>query len=98
VEQPISRTAHGTASDRYFPPQLNLGRAPFRSAPAILIALAFVPQIGFAEAFPRLLLIGSVFCALWGITEREKLLSPALTHWDEAAALVIMSKLVTAIL
>jgi hypothetical protein len=43
-------------------------------------------------------LIGSVFCALWGITEREKLLSPALTHWDEAAALVIMSKLVTAIL
>ncbi len=65
---------------------------------AILIALAFVPQIGFAEAFPRLLLIGSVFCALWGITEREKLLAPALTHWDEAATLVIMSKLTTLIL
>jgi hypothetical protein len=65
---------------------------------AILIALAFVPQIGFAEAFPRLLLIGSVFCALWGVTEREKPLGPALTHWDEAAALVIMSRVTTAIL
>ena len=65
---------------------------------AILTALAFVPQIGFAEAFPRLLLIGSVFCVLWGITEREKLLAPTLTHWDEAAALVIMSKLTPLIL
>jgi hypothetical protein len=60
---------------------------------AILIALALVPQIGFVEAFPRLLLIGSVFCVLWGITERERLLEPTLTHWDEAAALVIMSRL-----
>ena len=64
----------------------------------ILIVLAFVPQIGFAEAFPRLLLIGSVFCVLWAITEREKLLAPALTHWDEAATLVIMSKFATIIL
>jgi hypothetical protein len=64
----------------------------------ILIALAFVPQIGFAEAFPRLLLIGSVFCVLWGITERERLLAPMLTHWDEAVVLVFMSKLSTAFL
>ena len=60
---------------------------------AILIALALVPQNGFTEAFPRLLLIGSVFCVLWGITERERPLGPTLTHWDEAAVLVIMSRL-----
>ena len=64
----------------------------------ILTALAFVPQIGFAEAFPSVLLIGSVFCVLWGITERERLLAPMLTHWDEAAVLVVMNKLTTAFL
>ena len=64
---------------------------------AILIVFAFVAHIGFAQAFPRFLLLAGVFCALWALLQGETLLGPVLTHWDEAAALVILSKLTAAI-
>jgi hypothetical protein len=64
---------------------------------AILIALAFVVQIGFAQAFPRLLLLAGLFCSLWAIFGREAMFGPVLTHWDEAAALIIMSRLAAVI-
>jgi hypothetical protein len=64
---------------------------------AILIALAFVPQIGFAQAFPRLLSIAGLFCVLWAIVRREPILEPSLTHWDEAVAFIIFSWFVGAI-
>jgi hypothetical protein len=64
---------------------------------AILIALAFVTQIGFAQAFPRLLLLAGLFCSLWAIVRREPMFGPTLTHWDEAAALVVLSGLADAI-
>ena len=64
---------------------------------AILIALAFVVQIGFAQAFPRLLLLAGLFCSLWAIVRREAMFGPVLTHWDEAAALIIMSRLAAVI-
>jgi hypothetical protein len=64
---------------------------------AILIALAVVPQIGFAQAFPRLLSIAGLFCVLWAVVRREPLLGPALTHWDEAAVFIVASWIVGAI-
>lgn len=64
---------------------------------AILIALAFVAQIGFAQAFPQFLLLAGLFSSLWAIFRRELMFGPALTHWDEAAALIVMSKLAAAI-
>jgi hypothetical protein len=64
---------------------------------AILIALAFVAQIGFAQAFPRFLLLAGLFCSLWALFRREFMFGPVLTHWDEAAALIVMSRLVAAI-
>jgi hypothetical protein len=63
----------------------------------ILIALAFVPQIGFAQAFPRLLSIAGLFCILWAIVRREPILGPTLTHWDEAAVFIVFSWIVGAI-
>jgi hypothetical protein len=64
---------------------------------AILIALAFVPQIGFAQAFPRLLSIAGLFCALWAAVRREPILGPTLTHWDEAAVFIVCSWIAGAI-
>jgi hypothetical protein len=64
---------------------------------AILIALAFVAQIGFAQAFPRLMLLGGLFFSLWAIFRRELMFGPVLTHWDEAAALIIISRLAAAV-
>ena len=64
---------------------------------AILIALAFVAQIGFAQAFPRFLLLAGLFCSVWAMFRREPMFGPVLTHWDEAAALIIMSRLAAAI-
>jgi hypothetical protein len=63
---------------------------------AILIALAFMPQIGFAQAFPRLLSIAGLFCVLWAV-RREPILEPSLTHWDEAVVFIVFSWIVGAI-
>jgi hypothetical protein len=63
----------------------------------ILIVLAFLTRIGFAQAFPRLLLLAGLFCSLWATFRREFMFGPVLTHWDEAAALIVMSKLAAAI-
>ena len=64
---------------------------------AILIALAFVAQIGFAQAFPRFLLLAALFCGVWAMFRREPMFGPVLTHWDEAAALIIISRLAVVI-
>ena len=64
---------------------------------AILIALAFVAQIGFDQAFPRFLLLAGLFCSVWAMFRREPMFGPVLTHWDEAAALIIMSRLAVVI-
>jgi hypothetical protein len=64
---------------------------------AILIALAFVPQIGFAQAFPRLLSIAGLFCVLWAAVRREPMLGPTLSHWDEAAVFIVFGWLADAI-
>jgi hypothetical protein len=56
-----------------------------------------VVQIGFAQAFPRLLLLAGLFCSLWAIVRREAMFGPVPTHWDEAAALIIMSRLAAVI-
>jgi hypothetical protein len=63
---------------------------------AILIGLACIARIGFSQACPRLLLLAGLFCALWALLQGENMLGPTLTHWDEAAWLVIASRLAAA--
>jgi hypothetical protein len=59
----------------------------------ILIVFAAVAQIGFARAFPWFLLLAGLFCSLWAILRCEPMFGPVLTHWDEAAALIVISRL-----
>ena len=59
---------------------------------AILIVFAVMAQIGFAQAFPRFLLLAGLFCGLWAILRCEPMFGPVLTHWDEAAALIVISR------
>jgi hypothetical protein len=47
---------------------------------------------GFRNALPGFLIAGGIFCALWAVLRREPLFAPILTHWDEAALLVILGR------
>jgi hypothetical protein len=59
---------------------------------ALLAALATLTHAGFRTAIPGFLFAGGIFCALWAIYHREPLFAPILTHWDEAALLVILGR------
>jgi hypothetical protein len=75
-----------------------LSRAPGRAVLrfcarlALLAALAALTHAGFRDALPGFLFGGGVFCALWAMYNREPLFAPMLTHWDEAALLVILGR------
>jgi hypothetical protein len=59
---------------------------------ALLSALAALAHAGFRDALPGFLFAGGVFCAVWAVYHREPLFAPMLTHWDEAALLVILGR------
>jgi hypothetical protein len=63
----------------------------------MLTVFAFVAHIGFSHAFPQLLLFGGLFCGLWALVRGEPIFGPALTHWDEAATLIVIGRLAAAI-
>jgi hypothetical protein len=60
---------------------------------AILIVFAAVAQIGFGQALTRFLLLAGLFCGLWAALRCEPIFGPVLTHWDEAAGLIVLGKL-----
>jgi hypothetical protein len=45
---------------------------------------------GFAIAFSALASLAALFCAMMAAIRQEPILGPALTHWDEAAAYVVI--------
>jgi hypothetical protein len=59
---------------------------------ALLAALAALTHVGFCNAIPGFLFAGGIFCALWAMLHREPIFAPVLTHWDEAALLVILGR------
>lgn len=65
---------------------------------ALLAALAALTHVGFRNAIPGFLFAGGIFCALWAMLHREPLFAPVLTHWDEAALLVILGRAASIIL
>ena len=65
---------------------------------ALLAALAALTHAGFRNAIPGVLFAGGIFCALWATFHREPLFAPILTHWDEAALLVILGRTASIVL
>jgi hypothetical protein len=65
---------------------------------ALLAALAALTHTGFRNAIPGFLFAGGVFCAVWAIYNREPFFAPILTHWDEAALLVILGRAASIVL
>jgi hypothetical protein len=59
---------------------------------ALLAVLAALTHAGFRNALPGFVFAGGIFCALWAVLRREPLFAPILTHWDEAALLVILGR------
>lgn len=52
---------------------------------------------GFGRTFAALLALSAIFCAVSGVMRREEMFSRVLTHWDEAAAYVLIGGLVSAL-
>jgi hypothetical protein len=75
-------------------PSSTSGRAVLRFCMrlALLAALAALTHAGFRNAIPGFLFAGGIFCALWAMYHRVPLFAPILTHWDEAALLVILGR------
>jgi hypothetical protein len=65
---------------------------------ALLAALAALAHAGFRNAIPGIMVAAGIFCAIWAIFSREPLFAPVLTHWDEAALLVMLGKIASIIL
>jgi hypothetical protein len=65
---------------------------------ALLIALAGLAHAGFRTALPGFLITAGIFCACWALFSREPLFAPTLTHWDEAALLVVLGKIAFVVL
>ena len=77
--------------------QLNSRQALFRFAMRLVLlgAFASISTQGFATTLMALLMLSAIFCALVGVMRSEPIFGPLLTHWDEAAAYVVMGRLVS---
>lgn len=53
---------------------------------AIILICALYAEQGYATGFAVLCLLAIAFCLLWAFLGQERVLSPHLTNWDEAAA------------
>lgn len=84
MEQPRQTTARSLNS-------LALFRFVFRLA--LLSAFAAMSSQGFGKGFAALLALSAVFCVVTGALRGEPILGPVLTHWDEAAAYALLSRL-----
>jgi hypothetical protein len=88
--------------------QANQHRAPSRASGravlrccvrlALLAALAALTHAGFRDSLPGFLFAGGIFCAVWAAYHREPLFAPLITHWDEAALLVILGRAASIVL
>jgi hypothetical protein len=65
---------------------------------ALLAALAALAHAGFQNAIPGILVAAGLFCALVALVRREPLFAPILTHWDEAALLVLLGSVASIVL
>jgi hypothetical protein len=63
----------------------------------LLSALATMSSQDFGKAFATLLTLTAVYCAVSGALRQEAILGQVLTHWDEAAAYVVISCLPSAL-
>lgn len=64
---------------------------------ALLSTFAIFGTQGFETTLVTLLALSAIFCAVLGAVRREAILSPVLTHWDEAVAYTIIGHLVSAL-
>ena len=60
------------------------------------IFAAFVPQ-GFGRTLESLLMLAIIYCVVAAVFRREEPFSPALTHYDEAAAYGVVAGFAAAI-
>lgn len=63
----------------------------------IVTAFASFSTHAFGIVFADLLVLSAIFCTLIGAMRRERIFSPVLTHWDEAAACALLGGLVVAL-
>jgi hypothetical protein len=59
----------------------------------VLSAFASLSTRGFGTTFAALLALSVVFCAMMGALLGEAIFGRVLTHWDEAAAYVVVGHL-----
>jgi hypothetical protein len=63
----------------------------------LLSTFATFSTHGFGTTFAAILVLSAIFCAAVGVMRREAVFGPVLTHWDEAAAFVVIGRLVSAV-
>jgi hypothetical protein len=81
------------------PHQLNSLQVLFRFLLRLVLLSTFAtlgPQ-RYGTAFTSLMALTAFFCAILGVMRQEAIFSPVLTHWDEAAAYALISRLAAAI-
>ena len=62
---------------------------------ALLAGVALLLRQDLARSMPTLLYLLAIFCAATAVGRREAIFGSMLTHWDEAAAYVVLSRIVT---
>ncbi len=59
----------------------------------IFAVFATLGHQGFGKTLENLLLLGGVYCVLIAVVRNERPFDPLLTHFDEAAAYVVIARL-----
>ncbi|HEY7662616.1 MAG TPA: hypothetical protein VH934_05790 [Xanthobacteraceae bacterium] len=79
------------------PPQHSSRQVLFRAAFRLVVVSAFATfgTQGFGRSFATLLALAAIFCAMVAAIRGEAIFNRVLTHWDEAAAYAVLSRLVT---
>ena len=63
---------------------------------ALVSSFATLGTHGFGTSFAALSVLSALFCAVMGAARREAVFGPVLTHWDEAVAYAVISRLAVA--
>jgi hypothetical protein len=63
----------------------------------LVITVASFSTQAFGAMLAALLALSGIFCSVMGLLRHESIFGPVLTHWDEAAACAILSRLAGAL-
>jgi hypothetical protein len=61
----------------------------------ILAAFAAFGAQGFAKNLALILAFAAIFCSVSALMRKEAIFGPVLTHWDEAAAYILVNALLS---